>query len=103
MSINASFFIVILYRSFNKEHVGDRESFFFSSIAVFKQKRATLPAMKTLGLIALWRPPVRAGAQDAFTLDDLARSAEQWAKENLDEMRCASCRTWIGQGQAALH
>src|SRR6266850_6025718 len=42
--------------------------------------------MKTLGLIVLLAAgPFEAGAQDALTLDDLARSAEQWAKENLDE------------------
>jgi len=42
--------------------------------------------MKTLGLIVLLAAgPFLAGAQDALTLDDLARSAEQWAKENLDE------------------
>src|SRR5262249_23043446 len=49
--------------------------------------RATLPLMKRIGLIALVflaALPVRAQEHE-MTADELMKSAEQWARENLDD------------------
>src|SRR5215471_4838847 len=49
--------------------------------------RVTFPLMKRIGLIALLllaAPMVRA-QQNEMTADELMKSAEQWAKENLDD------------------